>query len=168
MLLNMGVRGIGVYRTLFYLPALVPPVAGTITFMILFDPTNGLINIVLEALGLPVPGWFLDPLWAKPALIIMSLWSVGTGALIFLAGLKEIPQILLEAAAIDGANAWQQLPPRHPPAAHAGDPVQPGDGRDRLVPGLHAGAGDRRHNREPVESTLMYMVHIYRNAFRYF
>lgn len=168
LIMNLGAKGIGIYRTIFYLPALAPPVAGTIVFILMFDPSNGLINVLLEMVGLPTPGWFTDPTWSKPGLIILSLWGVGTGALIFLAGLKEIPQTLLDAAAIDGANAWQRF-------RHVTIPLLTPVILFNLVMGviysfqvftqaLVIGGTTG----QPLESTLMIMVHIYRNAFRYF
>jgi len=89
LLLNMRSVGIGVYRTLFYLPSLVPPVAATITFMVMFDPRAGLINTFIRFFGLPGPAWFNDPAWSKPGMIIMSLWGIGYLTLIFLAGLQD-------------------------------------------------------------------------------
>jgi multiple sugar transport system permease protein len=109
LVLNLRARGVGIYRTLFYLPALAPPVVGTIVFMMLLDPDAGLVNVLLRGVGLPAPGWFTDPAWAKPALILLSLWGSGTAAIIFLAGLQEIPQSLLEAAMIDGAGPLQRF-----------------------------------------------------------
>jgi multiple sugar transport system permease protein len=168
LVLNLNARGIGVYRTLFYLPALVPPVTGTIVFMMMLDPDSGLINTVLGTLGLPTPAWLLDPAWAKPALILLSLWGAGTAVLIFLAGLQEIPQTLLEAATIDGAGAWGRF-------RHVTIPLLSPVILFNLVmgviasfqvfaPALIVGAttGD------PNGSTLMFMVLIYRSAFQFF
>ena len=107
LLLNLGAKGIGIYRTIFYLPTLAPPVVGVIVFMLMFSPANGLVNEVLRGVGLPTPGWLSDPTWSKPALIIMGLWGLGASALIFLAGLKDIPQSLIEAAHLDGAGRWR-------------------------------------------------------------
>jgi len=75
LLLNLRARGIGAYRTLYYLPALAPPVAGTIIFILMFEPDRGLINAVLGGLGLSEPGWRPDPHWSKPALFILRLWG---------------------------------------------------------------------------------------------
>ncbi len=168
LLLNMRVRFIGAYRTLFYLASLTPPVAGTIIFIIMFQPRGGLINGILGFFGIQGPAWFTDPNWAKPGLILLSLWGVGASSLIFLAGLKDIPSELLEAAAIDGANAWHRfwritIPLLTPVILY------------NLVTGVIAsfqvftnafviGGTTGR----PQESLLMYFVHLYRNAFRYF
>ncbi len=168
VVLNMGVRGISVYRVIFYLPALVPPVVAAIVFLLLFNYTNGPINAFIAALGLSPPDWLRDPAWSKPALIILGLWPLGIEVLVFLAGLKEIPQDLLDAAATDGAGPWRRffsitLPLLTPVILF------------NLVTGViysfqvFAQAlviGDTTGS--PLESTLMYMVLVYRNAFRYF
>ena len=108
-LLNHSTRGIGFYRTAFYLPSLVPAVVTTLLWMLILDPRAGLANAALEALGLPKLGWMHSAAWSKPSLILISLWvGVGQPMLIFLAGLKDTPQSLLEAATIDGANRWQR------------------------------------------------------------
>jgi ABC-type sugar transport system permease subunit/ABC-type glycerol-3-phosphate transport system substrate-binding protein len=119
LLLDAGVRGLSAYRTLFYLPAIVPAVAASILWLWVFHPTGGLVNTLLAVTGLnsTLSGWGLDvPLkWlqqeslAKPALIIMGLWGVGGGMLIWLAGLKSIPEELYEAAAIDGAGPLRRF-----------------------------------------------------------
>jgi multiple sugar transport system permease protein len=168
LLLNLRVRGLAVYRTLIYLPALTPPVVSTIIFIGMFDPEGGLINAILQQVGLPALGWLNDPTWAKPALIMMSLWGLGAGALIFLAGLQEIPQALLEAAAIDGAGPWLRF--RHitlpllTPVILFNLVVGVIGAFHVFTPALVSGGTTGK----PLESTLMLMVHIYRNAFRYF
>ena len=108
MLLNMKVRGLAIYRTIFYLPSVVPLVASSILWIWLFNPSFGLMDSFLRMLGLPAPGWLYDEAWVKPALIIMSLWSVGSAIVIYLAGLQGVPQELYEAAGLEGANAWQR------------------------------------------------------------
>ena len=168
LLLNRPVRGIGIHRTLFYMPAVVPPVAGTIVFLLLMEPRHGALNTAIQAVGLDGPAWFHDPRWSKWGLVVLSLWGVGAATLIFLAGLQEIPRSLLEAASIDGAGAWQRffrvtLPLLTPVILF------------NLVIGViysfqvfDAAMVVGGPTGEPNGSTLMYMVLIYRSAFRYF
>ncbi|MFD0870708.1 Inner membrane ABC transporter permease protein ycjO [Chlamydia abortus] len=108
-LLNVKVRGIALYRTVYYLPAVIPVVANAILWTWLLNPDYGIINSVLRALGLPDPAWLLDPAFTKPSLILMGLWGSGAGSLIFLAALQGIPQQFYEAASIDGANMWHRF-----------------------------------------------------------
>ena len=98
-------RGGGVFRTLYYAPYLVPPVAGTLAFVFLLNPGTGVVNIVLGRLGLPQPGWFNDPAWSKPSLTLLALWTVGDLMVIFMASLLDVPNELYEAAELDGAGA---------------------------------------------------------------
>lgn len=110
MLLNTKAKGLPLFRTVFYLPVIVPAVAGFILWIWVFDPVTGLLNRALAFVGVTdPPHWLHDPTWAKPALIIMALWAAGGGMIIWLAGLKEIPDSLYEAAQIDGANRPQQF-----------------------------------------------------------
>lgn len=105
VLLNQGVFGQGVFRTIYYLPSVVSGVAVSIIWFWLFSPRRGLINAFLGVLGVnPGPRWFYSEEWAMPGLIIMSLWGVGSAILIYLAGLQSIPQELYESAMIDGAG----------------------------------------------------------------
>ncbi len=105
MLLDTKVRGLSVYRTLYYLPAIVPAVASAILWIWVFHPTHGLLNAALREIGVnSPPAWLQDKEWAKPALIIHGLWGAGSGMIIWLAGLKAIPEQIYEAAAIDGAG----------------------------------------------------------------
>ncbi|MBB4703599.1 carbohydrate ABC transporter permease [Sphaerisporangium siamense] len=101
--------GAGFYRTVFYLPSLVPLVAGTLGFVYLLNPGTGPVPTILSAVGLPSPDWFGDPGWAKPGLTLLGLWSVGDLMVIFLAALLDVPKQLYEAAALDGAGPWQQF-----------------------------------------------------------
>ena len=107
--LHERLRGIAIYRVIFFLPSQIPAVANTILFLFLFNPDYGLINWFLGVLHLPQPAWLLDPQWAKPALILLGVWSIGSSMIIYLAGLQGIPQSLYEAADIDGANAWRRF-----------------------------------------------------------
>jgi multiple sugar transport system permease protein len=87
----------------------VPPIAATLVFVQMFSPDYGPIDYAFQAVGLPTIDWFDDPTWAKPALVILSLWSLGVETLVFLAGLKDVPSDLIEAAQLDGANRWKRF-----------------------------------------------------------
>jgi multiple sugar transport system permease protein len=102
-------RGVGVFRTIFYLPALAPPVAATLGFVYLLNPATGPVNQVLGAVGIHGPLWFNDPHWSKPALTLLLMWGVGNLMIIFLAALIDVPRHLYESAELDGAGAWQRL-----------------------------------------------------------
>jgi multiple sugar transport system permease protein len=110
MLLNTRLRAITAYRTLFFMPSLVPLVASIVLFKVLLNNDFGIVNTVLRSLGVQdPPGWFADQAWAIPSLVLIRLWGSlgGTQMIIFLAGLQGIPTELYDAAAIDGANSWQ-------------------------------------------------------------
>ncbi len=111
ILLNRGMKGTNIFRTLFFMPHLTPVVALALLWTWLFHPTVGPVNQVLGALGLSGPGWLTSAQWALPALIIISLWANwgGNGMLIFLAGLQGVSQELLDAAEIDGAGTWAKF-----------------------------------------------------------
>jgi multiple sugar transport system permease protein len=101
--------GGSVFRTIFYPPALAPPVAATLAFVYILNPATGPVNIALGKLGIQGPLWFQDPNWAKPSLILLSLWGVGNVMVIFLASILDVPSHLYEAAEIDGTSAFQRL-----------------------------------------------------------
>jgi multiple sugar transport system permease protein len=109
LLLNQRVRGEGIWRTLFYLPAVVPAVASTILWMWILNKDFGFLNALLAPLGIPKISWLVDPRYTKLSLIMMSLWGAGGGTVILLAALKNVPAELYEAATIDGASAWQRF-----------------------------------------------------------
>jgi multiple sugar transport system permease protein len=110
LLLNARVRGQSVYRTLIFLPSLVPAVAAAMIWLWLFNAKLGLINYVLQSIGVRnPPGWLTDVNWALPALVLMSFWGVGNTVVIFLAGLQDVPRELYEAAQLDGATRTQSL-----------------------------------------------------------
>ena len=108
LLLNQRLRGMNFFRTVFYVPAVVSGVAVTLLWISLLDDKLGAINTLLRQLGIGnPPNWLNSAQWALPAVALMSLWGVGGGAIIYLAGLQNIPDHLYEAARIDGANSWQ-------------------------------------------------------------
>ena len=102
-------RGIGFFRTIFYLPALAPPVAATLGFVYILNPVTGPVNNILEHVGINGPLWFQDPSWAKPSLVLLGLWGIGNTMVIFLAAVLDVPQHLHESAELDGANSLQRL-----------------------------------------------------------
>jgi len=99
----------GFWRTLFYLPSLVPPVASVVAFVFLFNPGTGPVNQVLKAFGITGPLWFNDPAWSKPSLVILGIWVMGDIMIIFLASLLDVPTEQYEAASLDGANGLQKV-----------------------------------------------------------
>ncbi|WP_329019009.1 carbohydrate ABC transporter permease [Streptomyces sp. NBC_00690] len=101
--------GAGVFRTLFYLPYLAPPVAATLAFVFLLNPGTGPVNSILESFGISAPGWFTDPTWSKPALTILAVWGIGDLMVIFMASLLDVPKEQYEASKLDGASPWQQF-----------------------------------------------------------
>src|SRR3972149_559894 len=170
VLLNQKVRGINIWRTIYFLPSIIAGVAVTLLWVrILHSPVGGFNPLLKEVIGIQnPPGWLADPEWAIPALVIMSLWSVGGSMIIYLAGLQGVPTDLYDAAKVDGANAWQRFwnvtfPLIAPVIFY------------NLVLGLigtfqfftevyvlTGGAGG------PARSTLFYNLYLYQNAFKYF
>lgn len=130
VLLNAKVKGLAVFRTIFYIPSIVPVVASSVLWLWVLNPDYGLLNTLLQWLHLPTSGWMAQPdnikpglmefmrhpisafrelsFGAKPALILMSTWGVGGSMVIYLAGLQDVPQELYEAASLDGASGWQK------------------------------------------------------------
>lgn len=107
ILLDLKVRGRALYRTIFYLPSVVPPIAASLLWVWILNPQQGIINDVLKLIGMHAPGWFADPHWSKPGVIVMGLWGIGGSVVLYLAALQGVPQGLYEAATLDGAN-WLQ------------------------------------------------------------
>lgn len=107
--MNADLPEIPLYRTILYLPSVLPLVALSFIFMALLDPNKGIINQILGSVGLGTPNWFGSPQWVKPAIVVMAQFTAGQIALVFLAGLKGIPQSLYEAAKLDGAGVWSRF-----------------------------------------------------------
>jgi len=168
LLLNQGARAIGIYRTAFFLPSMVPMVASGMLWLYLLQPQWGLVNGWLISLGLPCPGWLASEVWSKPALVLLMLWNSGTTMIVYLAGLQDIPHDLREAATIDGANTWERL-------RYITVPLMTPTIFFSLVMNIIStfqvfsvvfvltdGMGG------PVNSTLVYLLYLYRNAFVFF
>jgi len=106
LLMSQELRGISIYRTMWYLPSLVPTVASAVVWRWALNPEFGPVNYPLRLLGFQSPGWLTDPKWIIPSVVLIQLWGLGNAALIFLAAIKGVPETYYEAAEVDGANAW--------------------------------------------------------------
>jgi len=154
------------FRTIFFIPSIVPLVASAVLWIWVFNPQYGLINTLLSYIGISGPGWLDDPVWSKPALIIMGLWSVGGWMVIFLAGLQNVPVEQYEAAQLDGASSWQRLVHITLPFMSPYFLFNAINGlilsfQFFLQPFVMTQGG-------PAESTTMYAVYLYQNAFQYY
>ncbi len=109
LLLNQKIKGQGIYRTLIYLPSLVPIAASSLLWLWIFNTRYGLLNELLSLIGIAGPGWLTNAHWAMPSLALMSIWGTGNTVVIYLAGLQDVPTELYESAEIDGANSWHRL-----------------------------------------------------------
>lgn len=167
VLLNQKVKGIPVFRTLFYLPSLVPAVASALVWQWVFHPDAGILNFALSKVGVHGPKWLQDPKTALMSLIIMSLWGIGgSRMLIFLAGLQGVSDELYEAAQLDGADGLTCF-------RHITLPMLSPTIFFNLILGIigsfqvftsayiMTGGG-------PDNATLMYVLYLYNNAFRFF
>lgn len=169
LLLNQKVAGIKVFRTLFFLPTLVPLVANSVLWIRLLNPQEGLVNTFLKALGLPpswMPGWLSDEKWAMPGLILMSLWGAGGGAILYVAALKDVPSELFEAAELDGAGPLQRFRKVTIPMI---SPVLLFTGVMGLIGGFQEfGRAFIMTQGGPWDSTLFYSLHLFNSAFTEF
>ena len=163
--LNVKVRGMAIYRTIYFLPTLVPSVALAILWLWLFNAQYGLINSALNLLGLPGIGWISDPKTAMPSLVLMSLWTVGQTVIIFLAGLQDVPTHLYEAAEIDGAGTLAKV-------LYVTIPMLTPVILFNLLTGIIASFQTFTQayimtNGGPANATLFYVLYLYRNGFQY-
>jgi len=166
LLLNRPLKGIGIFRTIFYLPSVLTGVAYVVMWMWIFNPTVGLINTLLRVFGITGPRWLLDPKFALWALVLMSIFQVGRSMVIYLAGLQDVPKELHEAASIDGANAWGRfwkitLPLLTPSILF------------NLIFGMIMTFQSFTNvyiatNGGPLDSTLFYVLYLYQKAFSLF
>jgi multiple sugar transport system permease protein len=104
-----GYKGVVLFRTIFFLPVVISGVATTLLWGMIFNPRFGLMNAIFSLFGLQGPAWLHDEKWAMPAIILMSIWSVGVNMLIYLAAIQNIPRDLQDAAALDGAGFWNKF-----------------------------------------------------------
>lgn len=163
LLMNQRVPGIAIFRTIFYLPSIISGVAFVVVWMWIFHPEAGLLNATLAIFGIAGPRWLIDPDTALIALWMMSLWGLGRTAVIYLAGLKNIPRELHEAARIDGAGSWQAF-------RHVTIPLLTPTIFFNLVLSLIATfqtftSAYVATNGGPLDSTLFYVLYLYQQAF---
>ncbi len=166
MLLNLKIRGQAFYRTIFYMPTIVPFVASSILWLWIYNPQYGILNAALWQVGIQGPGWLSDPDWSKPALIIMSLWGIGSWMVIYLAGLQDTPQELYEAADLDGASWWDKtwhltIPFMSPYILFSVILMLIGVFQFFTQVAVMTNGG-------PADSTRVYALYLYQNAFTYF
>ena len=109
VLLNKTIFGLRTFRTIYYLPSIMVGVGTYFLWMLMLDPSNGLVNVILKAIGIQGPAWLTDPAWTKPAIVVMHLWGLGGQMLLYLARLQSIPSDYYEAASLDGASAFQKF-----------------------------------------------------------
>jgi multiple sugar transport system permease protein len=110
LVLNLKIRGINVFRTILFLPAVLSGVAVAVLWVALLNPDVGALNELLRSIGIDDPPRWLDsPTWAVPSVVLVGMWGIGGGAIIYLAGLQNISAQLYEAALLDGAGAWQRF-----------------------------------------------------------
>jgi multiple sugar transport system permease protein len=182
IMLSRARRGVGVFRTVFYLPALAPPVAATLAFVYLLNPATGPVNTILGKLGIQGPLWFDSPTWSKPSLTALALWGVGNTMIIFLAAVLDVPQHLYESAELDGAGFVSRvrfvLLPTISPVILFAVVVGVIEGLQYFTQAYVAAnvaGGSASYSAEaanalgyPEDSTLFYPVLLYQQGFRYF
>ena len=166
LLMNQRVRGISVYRTIYYLPSVLSGVAFVVVWMWLLHPEAGLVNAFLGVIGIQGPRWLTDPKTALYALWMMSIWGLGRTAIIFLAGLKDVPRELYEAASMDGAGAWRAFRnvtlPMITPTIFFNLVLSVIATFQTFTSAFVATNGG------PLDSTLFFVLYIYRSAFQFF
>jgi len=166
LVLNQKLKGIAIYRTLFYMPSVTAGVATALLWAQVFSQRGGLINTTLGLLGIDGPAWLFDPGYALPALILMSLFAPGAAMIIYLAGLQGIPQHIYDAASVDGANSWRRFwhvtVPMLTPTIFYNVVVTIISSFQSFVSAFVITNGG------PVNSTLFYVLYLYRQAFESF
>jgi multiple sugar transport system permease protein len=173
VLLNLKVRGQSLYRVVYFLPSIVPVVASTMLWLWILNPQVGILNTLLGKLGIDGPNWMRDPAWAKPSLILLGLWGMGSTIVIYLSGLQDVPLSLLEAAELDGASWLRRL-------WHITIPMVSPITLFALITGVIAmfqyfaqayvfgsSSGSGTNLGAPLNSTLFYSVYLYQVGFQF-
>jgi multiple sugar transport system permease protein len=164
LLINTKVRGLAVFRTIYYLPTIVPAVANAVLWAWILNTDFGLLNSIIHYFGLAKVPWLQEPRYALPAIILMSLWGAGQAMIIFLAGLQGIDDVYYEAAKIDGAGSWAQM-------IYITIPMMSSVIFFNLILGVISSfqvftAGYLITSGGPQNSTLFYVLYLYRVAFQ--
>jgi multiple sugar transport system permease protein len=166
LLLNQKVFGLSFWRTIYYVPSIVPVLATSYLFAWMFNSDVGLVNLWLKGIGISGPNWFGDPNWALPTFIIISLWGAGGGMVLYLAAMQGVPSTLYDAAKVDGASAWQRL----------WNVTIPMTSPTVLFMFMMGIIGSFQvftqvfviSNGGPVNATLMYVLYLYMNGWQFF
>ena len=165
LLVNQKVRGVGIFRTIFYLPSVLAGVAYVVLWMWIFNPQGGLLNSLLDAIGIQGPRWLIDPRWALPSLLLMTFWGWGRAMVLYLAGLQGVPAELYEAAAIDGAGTatqfWRVTLPMITPTILFALILSIIGTFQTFTSAFVATNGG------PLDATLFFVLYIYRQAFQF-
>lgn len=166
LLLNQQVKGLALMRTIYYLPSCVSGVSVALLWLWVFSGDYGLINSVLRLVGIQGPYWLLDTRTVLPAFVIMSLWGVGGGIVIYLAALQGVPSELYEAAEVDGAGSWVRFWRITLPMI---SPVLFFQAVMGLINAFQVFAGPFIMTRGgPANASLFFMLYLYQNAFEFF
>jgi len=169
LLMRVGQKLAGTFRTIFYLPHITPPVAIGVMLLFLFNGTFGIVNRGLGAIGIQGPYWTTDPSWIKPSIALMDIWACGGTMVILLAALYGVPQQLYEAASMDGAGKWRRFKdvtlPMISPALFFCFIILTIAGLNQFTQAYTAyfGAGGTQPG-----AALFYSIYLFRNAFEYF
>ena len=168
LLLNAKINGQTLYRTVYFLPVLVPEVALSLVWVYLFTPATGLVNMPFDWLGLRGPCWLTCEAWSRPTLVLLALWIIGQQVVLYLAGLQDVPQDLYDAAAVDGANLWQKfrnvtVPIMTPVIFFHLITSVIGALQFFTIPYVMTGGTGF-----PADSLLLYSILLYKNAFQFF
>ena len=168
LMLNAKIKGQVIYRTIYFLPTLVPEVALSLVWVYMFTPVSGVVNLPWQMLGRRGPCWLTCPQMARQTLILLALWIIGQQVILYLAGLQDVPQDLYDAADVDGANAWHKLRnitiPIITPVIffHLVTSII-GALQFFAIPFIMTGG-----NGFPGNTTLFYSIYMYKQAFQYF
>ena len=168
LLLNRGMKGLPLYRAVFYLPSLLgASVAIAVLWRQLFSG-NGVVNQGLALFGIQGPAWISNPNYSLWTLVVLSIWQFGSPMIIFLAGLRQIPADMYEAASLDGASKWRQFwkitLPLLTPVVFFNFIIQTIEGFKSFTPAFIISGGTGN----PINSTLFYTLYLYQEAFSFF